>query len=76
MRDCSIKALELEESSLDELFCERLEMQAEGVRFQCSQLNAFWVRLVAFGLGYSGSELEASADGPSPDVGISVQFGC
>ena len=28
------------------------------------------MRLVAFGWGFSGSELEASADVPGPDVGI------
>lgn len=50
------------------------ERQAGGVSFQYGQLRAFPVRLVAFGSGYSGSGLEASADVPGPDVGILSQY--
>lgn len=50
------------------------QRQAEGISFQCGQLLAFWMRLVAFGSGYSRFELEeASADVRGPDVGILSQ---
>lgn len=74
MRDCSIKALELEESSQDELIQERWGEASWGSQFSVWPAQSFVGEIGDLGSGYSGSGLEASTDVPGPDVRILSQY--